>query len=73
MYQIPPHIFLGTFDQTSLRFAQYDVASNKWNLLPNDTVVEYDPADKKTTCRIHKPEPIAYIQNICTDFPYVAW
>lgn len=41
--------------------------------LPADTVIEYDAKDKKAVCRIFRPEPIAYIQERCTDYPYVAW
>lgn len=43
MYQIPKHIFLQTFDQSSLRFAQYDASIGKWSTLPADTVIQYDP------------------------------
>ena len=66
-------MFLHTFDQSSLKLAQYDSNTSKWAPLPPDTIIEYDPKDKKATCRIYKPEPIAYIQDRITDFPYVAW
>jgi len=56
-----------------LKLAQYDASSGRWAPLPNDTVIEYDPKDKKAICRIYRPEPIAYIQDRCTDYPYVAW
>jgi len=72
-YQIPSYVFLHTFDQSSLKLAQYDSSCNKWAPLPPDTIIEYDQKDKKATCRIYKPEPIAYIQDRVTDFPYVAW
>lgn len=72
-YQIPKYVFLHTFDQSTLRFAQFDFATNRWAMLPSDTVIEYDPTDKKATCRIFRPEPIAYVQERCTDYPYVAW
>ncbi len=72
-YQIPKYVFLHTFDQSTLRFAQFDATTGKWGLLPADTVIEYDPVDKKATCRIFRPEPIAYVQDRTTDFPYVAW
>lgn len=39
MYQIPKYVFLRCFEQTTLKFAQYDVANSKWVMLPNDTVV----------------------------------
>lgn len=42
MYQIHEGVFLGTFKQEMLQFAQYDIAQQKWNVLPNDTVQEYD-------------------------------
>lgn len=42
-YQIPKYVFLHTFDQSSLRLAQYDAAAGKWAMLPTDTVIEYDP------------------------------
>ena len=73
MYQIPKYVFLHTFDQSSIQFAQFDSNTSKWCTLPIDTLIEYDPKDKKATCRVYKPEPIAYIQDRCTDFPYVAW
>ena len=56
-----------------MKLAQYDASSGRWSPLPNDTVIEYDPKDKKAICRIYRPEPIAYIQDRCTDYPYVAW
>ena len=71
-YQIPKYVFLHTFDQSSLKLAQYDSSTNRWAPLPQDTVLEYDAKDKKAICRIYRPEPIAYIQDRCTDFPYVA-
>jgi hypothetical protein len=73
MYQIPSYVFLHTHDQASLKLAQYDTTSGKWAALPSDTIIEYDSKDKKVTCRIYRPEPIAYIQDRCTDYPYVAW
>jgi len=72
-YQIPSHAFLHTFDQFSLKFAQYDATSNKWTILPNDTVQEYDSKQKKVVCKVSRPEPIAYIQDKCFDYPYVSW
>jgi len=42
MYQIPKYVFLHTFDQSTLKFAQYDFSLNKWTALPADTVIEYD-------------------------------
>lgn len=73
MYQIPKYVFLHTWDQSSIKLAQYDSNTGKWAHLPPDTLIEYDPTDKKATCRIYKPEPIAYIQDRCTDYPYIAW
>ena len=73
MYQIPKYVFLHTFDQSSLKLAQYDTSTSKWAPLPPDTIIEYEPKEKKATCRIYRPEPIAYIQDRCTDYPYVAW
>ena len=73
MYQIPQYVFLHTYDQTTLRFAQYDFASNKWTPLPLDTVVEYDAKEKKATCRLYRPDPIAFIQERTIDYPYIAW
>jgi hypothetical protein len=73
MYQIPKYVFLSTFDQNTLKFAQYDFATAKWSPLSSDTVVEYDAKDKKAVCRIYRPEPIAYIQDRCTDYPYISW
>lgn len=66
-------MFLHTFDQASLKLAQFDTNTSKWLPLPPDTLIEYDPKDKKATCRVYRPEPIAYIQDRCTDYPYVAW
>ena len=73
MYQIPHYVFLHTFDQSSLKLAQFDSNNGKWAPLPPDTIIEYDSKDKKATCRIYKPEPIAYIQDRTTDYPYIAW
>ena len=73
MYQIPSSVFLHTHDQHTLRFAQYDMSTGKWTQLPNDTVVEFDSKEKKATCRLYRPEPIAYIQPRTTDYPYIAW
>ena len=73
MYQIPSYVFLSTYDQHSLRFAQYDPTTSKWNPLPNDTVVEYDAKEKKATCKLYRPDPIAFIQARITDYPYIAW
>lgn len=42
MYQIPKYVFLHTFNQNSLRFAQFDLTANKWLPLPSDTVIEFD-------------------------------
>ena len=72
-YQIPPKVFLHTFDQNNLQFAQYDFSLNKWTTLPNDTVQEWDPIEKKVVLKVARPEPIAYIQSRCLDYPYVAW
>lgn len=66
-------MFLPTFDQSTLQFAQYDFSANKWTTLPYDTVQEYDPVEKKVVLRVARPEPIAYIQSRCLDYPYVAW
>jgi len=54
-YQIPKYVFLHTFDQYTLKLAQYDASSGRWGPLPNDTVIEYDPKDKKAICRIYRP------------------
>lgn len=72
-YQVPKNIFLHTYDPSTLRFAQYDFSNSKWSALPGDTVVEYDAKEKKVVCRIFRPEPIAYIQDRCTDYPYISW
>ena len=73
MYQIPKYVFLEPVSMKEMKIAQYDVAAEKWCLLPNDTVVEYDVAQKRVVCKISRPEPIAYVQSRNADFPYVAW
>jgi hypothetical protein len=37
-YKLPQNVFLQTFDQNNLQFAQYDFSTVKWGTLPNDTV-----------------------------------
>jgi len=39
MYQIPSYVFLHTFDQSSLKLAQYDTNTSKWVPLPSDTII----------------------------------
>ena len=39
MYQIPKYVFLHTFDQSSLKLAQYDTNTSKWAPLPPDTII----------------------------------
>ena len=56
-----------------MKIAQFDVASGRWNILPNDCILEYIEAEKKVICKVSKPEPIAFVENKCADYPYVAW
>ncbi len=73
MYQIPSYVFLSPIEKNNIKIAQFDVASQRWAVLPNDTVVEYELPEKRVTCKVSKPEPIAYVQDRCADYPYVAW
>lgn len=38
-YQIPNYVFLHTFDQSSIKLAQYDTNTSKWMPLPSDTLI----------------------------------
>jgi hypothetical protein len=55
MYQIPKNVFLHTFDQSSIKFAQFDASTGKWAPLPADTVTEYDEKEKRAICRLYRP------------------
>ena len=39
MYQIPKYVFLDPIDRNDIKIAQYDLGTERWVILPNDTVV----------------------------------
>ena len=72
-YEIPSYVFLTPYTKATLKIAQYDVAAGHWNILPNDAISEYMEQEKKVICKVSRPEPVAFIENKCADYPYVAW
>ena len=73
MYEIPPYVFLAPYNKNNIKMAQYDVTAGKWNILPNDSILEYLEAERRVNCKVSKPEPVALVENKCADYPYVAW
>jgi hypothetical protein len=73
MYEIPKYVFMVPYTKANIKIGQYDASTNKWAVLHNDNITDYLEHEKKVICRISKPEPIAFVENKCADYPYLAW
>lgn len=40
-YQIPKYVFMVPYTKSTLKIAQYEAASAKWAILPNECITEY--------------------------------
>lgn len=44
MYEIPKYVFMAPYkngNKSELKIAQFDLTTQKWNILPNDSIMEY--------------------------------
>lgn len=69
-YQLPDYVYLKTIDKNTIRVAGWDGA--KWAILPAETI-KYDAVGKSLEFQVSRPGSVAYVQDRCTDYPYVSW
>jgi hypothetical protein len=70
-YQLPEYVYLRAIDKTNIKIASWD--GTKWSLLNANEPVKMDSVNKSFEFQIGKPGSVAYVQDRCTDFPYVSW
>ena len=73
-YQLPHYVFMAPYkygNKDRLKIAQYDTSAEKWNIIQANCI-KYDNS-YQVVCEVPRPEPIALVENICADFPYIAW
>jgi hypothetical protein len=61
------------YSKSNIKIGQYDVASQRWTILNNESITDYIEPEKRVICKISKPEPIALVEKKCSDYPYIAW
>lgn len=70
-YQLPEYVYLRAIDKTSIKIAGWD--GTKWAILPLLEPVKVDSTTKTLEFQVSRPGSVAYVQDRCTDFPYVSW
>ena len=64
---------MAPYSKSTIKLAQYDTTINKWTIIPNENIIEYQEQQKRVIFRASKPEPVSFIENRCADYPYHAW
>lgn len=73
MYEIPKYVFMVPYSKNTIKLGQFDASTGKWFLIPNEQITDYIENQKKVIFKIPKPEPVAFVENKCADYPYIAW
>lgn len=71
VYQLPEYAYLKAIDKTNIKIAGWD--GTKWSILPMNEPVKVDSTAKSFEFQIGRPGSVAYVQDRCTDFPYISW
>ena len=73
MYEIPSYVFMVPYSKTTIKIAQYDSTAGKWSIMPNQFITDYMEQEKRIVCKVSRPDPVAFVEYKCADYPYIAW